>query len=853
MSDEVERLFEQALSRSPDARKAFLEETCPDDPQLREELLSLLDQVQPADQFFGRLNEAVFSSSFSTGTGEKSDAQPEESVLKPGDIVAQYRVVSLIGRGGMGTVYRSHDTRLDRNVALKFLPSYLGADADAQERLLSEARAVAALDHPNVCSIHEIGETSDGRLFIAMPCYDGETLKERLRRKQLPIEESVAIAIQIARGLEAAHTRLIVHRDVKPGNVMLASDGSVRLLDFGVAMLMRESIASSGITPGTVSYMSPEQARGDAIDARTDLWSLGVVLYEMLAGVRPFRGRDAREIREAILHDDVEPIATRRPGVPASLARIVERLLQKDPTHRYENAASVLTDLERWSSGASQRSSSRKRRSVLAASALLIVTIGVLGWRGIREERAFSRSAAGRAQPSIAVLPLKNLSSDSADAALATGMTEEIIATLANAGDVRVIASTSVSGFKGRQMDVRKIADSLGVSNVLEGGLQKSGSRVRLQVRLVNGNDGTTRWSQSYDREFKDIFAVQTDIAQAVASELELRFDKDRQLRRHNTRNLAAYELYLRGWDAVYLRSQSGLWKTQEYFQRAIEADSTYAAAHAGLALAYVRRAHNANDPGMPVPQLLALAEKEARTAIALDTTLAEGHYALARVEESMLHLPAAEAALRRSIALDANRSMYRRSLSYVFEWKGSPDEQLAEARRALENDPLNPYVIVAVADALYESHRYDEALAQFQRLATIKPPLEAASFGIAQIYAKKNMLPEAIATLRRGAEAGDPLYVALRGNLLARAGDREQAIRILADLIARRERTGSGAFHIAVVQAGLGNLDQAFIWLDKSVDDRTLDSFIMGPTFEELHRDPRFERLRKRLGLQKT
>jgi TolB-like protein/tetratricopeptide (TPR) repeat protein len=488
---------------------------------------------------------------------------------------------------------------------------------------------------------------------------------------------------------------------------------------------------------------------------------------------------------------------------------------------------------------------------VLAAATVLGVAgiAGVRSWPGIRERIAF-QSDTMRAQPSLAVLPLKNLSADSSDAALATGITEDLIAALANAGDVRVIASTSVASLKRGDMSIKQIADSLRVANVLEGAIQKAGSQLRLQVRLVDGRDGTTRWSQSYDGEFKDVFTVRDAIVGAVAGELQLRFDKDRQFVRQHPTNLQAYVLYLRGWDPVLLRSQSGIWKAQEFFLKSIAADSTYAAAHAGLALTYVRRARNASDPGMPVPQLLELAESEAGKAISYDSTLAEGHYALGRVREAMLDFPAAEASLRHAVELDPNRSIYRRSLSYMKAWSGRSEEELAEARRALETDPLNPYALAAVASGMYGLHRYDEALAQLEQLSAVKPPLQGVSFAIAQCYAKKGMWEKAIATLRPGAEAGDPLFTALLGHMLAKTGQRDEAMRVLADLKARRERTGAGAFQIAVVYAGLGDLDETFAWLDKSIDDRSIVSFIMGPTFEDLRSDPRFNIMRRRLGL---
>jgi DNA-binding SARP family transcriptional activator/TolB-like protein len=492
-----------------------------------------------------------------------------------------------------------------------------------------------------------------------------------------------------------------------------------------------------------------------------------------------------------------------------------------------------------------------RRPAVRYGVAVLLLAAALFG--ALRGGTAVTGGAIPAArEPSIAVLPLANPSTDPRHAALADGMTEELIATLARVGNVRVIASTSVSGFRGHAMDVRDIADSLGVSHIVEGGFRVLGSRLSVEVRLVDGRDGSTRWSETYDREFADVFSVQSEIAQAVAGELGLRFDSERQLLRHKTRSIAAYELYLLGWDPRLLRGEAGLWKSLDYFQQAIAADSTYAAAHAGVALMQVRRARTASDPEMPLPKVLALAEDAARRAVALDDSLAEAHYALAQVLEAKLDFPSAELEIRRAIALDPTRSVYRRRLAYLHGWSGRADQELAEARRALETDPLNPYALTAVAGGLFGVGRYDEALAQLERVSAIKPPLQGAAFAAAQCYAKKQMWGEAIAALRPRAEAGDPMFVALLGYMLARAGQREEAERILVDLLARRERTGAGAFQIAMVQTGLGDLDETFAWLDRSVDDYTISSMIMGPTFEDLHRDPRFQRLRERLGVQK-
>jgi serine/threonine-protein kinase len=861
VSGEAERLYEQARALNPEARTALVEEACRGNPGLREELLSLLGEADTAEEFFELLGDAVFSTPLLIDQGEvdttvTSELLPPLARAEPlaGAVIGHYTILSLIGSGGMGSVYRARDALLERDVALKFLPP-LSTRLDDEERLLMEARSAAAMEHPNVCTIHEIGQTDDGRPFIAMALHEGETLKDRLQRGPLSLDEAVATGVQIARGLGAAHARGILHRDVKPGNVMLGADGTVRLLDFGLATVTDASRAPSSGTAGTVAYMSPEQARGDPLDPRADLWSLGVVLYEMLAGARPFGGEDDRTLLESILHEDPAPVSQRRPEIPEPLARAVERLLRKDPDARYARAADVLADLESaLPSGVGIPRLSRRRAALLAAGITAVVAlIGAGLWLPERGAESAPPLSAGRMEPSIAVLPLANLGADPRDAALADGMTEELIAILAKSGGLRVIASPSVFAFKGTQTDVRRIADSLGVSHVLEGDLLKIGSRLRIRVRLVDAGDGSTLWSEAYDREFKDMLSVQGEIARTVARELDLRLaaDAGTQLLRRQTQSIAAYELYLRGSDPTLPRSDSGVRESVRYYRQAIMADSTYAAAHAGLALAYVRLG-SARDPDHPLHELYALAEEAAGKAIALDDSLAEAHLALGRARMAALDFGSAQTELERAIALDPTDWRFRGLLATLHIWAERPLDALTEARRALEVDPLSPYSNVWLAHALFVNRRCDEALAQLERLAAIRPPLRSAAAITGQCHARKRMWPEAIAALRPQAEAGDPLITALLGHTLARAGQREEARRILADLLARRSRTGSGAFEVAVVYAGLGDVDQAFTWLDRSIGDLSLKAHIMEPTFEDLQSDPRFERLRTRLGLQK-
>ncbi len=726
MSEEAERLYERARALEPGTRGAFVEAACRGDPRLREELVSLLEQAEAAEEFFDLLGGAIFP--ISTPPEEQPDGTSYQVPTDPtwptprielpiGTTIGRYRIVSLIGSGGMGVVYRAYDGSLNRDVALKFLPP-LSTRLDDESRLLGEARAAAALEHPNVCTVHEIGQTEDGRPFIAMALCEGETLKERLRQGPMPVEEAVATAVQIARGLAVAHARGIVHRDVKPGNVILGDDGTVRLLDFGIAQVADSTLTPSGTTPGTVAYMSPEQVRGDAVDSRTDLWSLGVVLYEMLTGVRPFGGEDDRTLLAAILHTDPEPVSRRRPEVSPPLARVVERFLRKDPDVRYGSAAQVQTDLTQALSpteGLSRRPVFMRRRAALLAGSAtaLVMLVGAL-W--LPERRG---------------------------------------------------ASVSAVGARGR-----------------------------------------------------------------VSSP-------------------AAYELYLRGNDPTLPRSESGVRESLEYFKRAIAADSTYAAAYAGLALAYVRL-DNWFSPGRPIHELHELAADAAEMAVALDDSLAEAHQALARVRMAQLDFASAQAEIRRAIALDPTDVRSRKTLAWLHIWAERPREALAEARRALEDDLLSPYSNVEVAHALFVNRRYDEALAQLDRITAIRPPLQSAVLLAGQCYAAKGMWPEAVAALRPQAQAGGPRTLSFLGYTLARAGQREEASRILADLLALQQNAEVGAFEVAVVYAGLGDLDQAIAWLDKSIDDQSLRVQIMEPTFENLRRDPRFELLKARLGLQK-
>lgn len=573
-SDRTEELYAKARALPPGERELFLAENCQGDAELEAELGSLLEWADSGEAFFAELSQAVSSPA-------------------AGHQVGHYRLLGSIGSGGMGAVYRAHDTRLDRVVALKFLPSWLSAQPEARERFLVEARAAAALDHPNICSIHEIGETSDGRPFIAMACYEGETLKERLSRGPLPSSEAVAIAVQLALGLGAAHARGIVHRDVKPGNIMLTPNGTVKLLDFGLAKVADMSLTSPAATPGTVAYMSPEQARGDAVGPASDLWSLGVVLYEMLAGARPFRGGNDRVVIQEIRHQDPEPLQQRLREVPGSLTRVVERLLRKDPEGRYSSAEDLVADLAPDARGAGLRPARRAKSALrmrLAASAVAVL----LAAAALIAFLAREDQAAGGAAPAIAVLPFSVYGA--ADSLWREGMVDLLSAGLDGAGGLRAISSRTVLG-RWRQglgeaggADLPAALDAarrMGARYALVDGSMAAGAHLRLTASVYDLTDGRSlgraqaEGSPDSVLALVDRFAMQALGAIFESGPAEL---PAIDLASITTSSLSALKSYLDG------EARLRRWDVEgaiEAWESAIAADSMFALAFFRLAMAH--------------------------------------------------------------------------------------------------------------------------------------------------------------------------------------------------------------------------------------------------------------------------
>jgi serine/threonine-protein kinase len=754
---EVERLYERARELPPDAQAAFVQEHCRDDPVLRDELISLLEHADAAEKFFDRLGgafravvPALDRATARQFAGDDQSAKSSASLASSGsfpsstsDTVAEgdptlgktigrYRVLALIGRGGMGTVYRAHDERLDRDVALKFLPLHVASEPGAAQRVLAEARAAAALVHPNVCTIHEIGETDDGHSFIAMAFYEGETLKQRLRRGGLPPREAATIARELASALREAHAHGIVHRDVKPGNIMLARDGLAKLLDFGLAQMGEANLGGTGATPGTIAYMSPEQARGDTLDNRSDLWSLGVVLHEMLSGTRPFRGDSGRAVLRSIVHDAPEPLATCQPAVPPALQRVVERLLRKSPEERYPDAAAVEADLAAalattLDPAADVRSTVHANRaSTLGASALgaasapsarratlrdravaavtLLVAAAVGAW-GFLTTGARAGTHAATEPRSIAVLPFADLSPGRGQAYLADGLTAELIQSLGQLRGLRVPGPTSSFALKGTRAPVREIARRLGVADVLEGTVSRVGDEVHVTVRLTDAEADRRLWSRTFDVKGAALVTLQREIARHVAGIVDV---SDLAAPGGLRTSAEVYDLYLQGLYAFksatrYVHARRGTSWDQtsaiDLFRQALTLDPDFAPARAALAEAYYRAGQ--------FPE----AKREAVAALARDSTLALARRALASVlAYDEWRWEEAERQLTRLVELEPSNSggyLARANVRFIL---GRTAEAFADHDRAEALDPVSWEEGLDRGILLFWSGQYEEA-----------------------------------------------------------------------------------------------------------------------------------------------
>ena len=786
--------------------------------------------------------------------------------LQAGARLGPYEVLSPLGAGGMGEVYRALDTRLDREVAVKVLPERLAEDPSALSRFEREAKALAALSHPNVLTILDFGR--EGTVaYTVTELLEGETLRMRLLRARMSWREAAELGYDIADGLAAAHSRGITHRDLKPENVFLTGSGRPKILDFGLAR--RERLADPaehreqtrtqetepGALLGTVGYMAPEQVSGLAADARSDIFSLGCMLYEMVTGSQPFSGRTGAETLASILRDDpIEPTLAGRP-VPAELAGVIRHCLEKRPEQRFQTARDLTFALKSILVGTpstlplpAQPAPRRKRAVAISAAAAAVALAAVLliVMRGL--------TSRGSAVPSVAVLPFQNLSGDSGQDYFVDGMTDELIANLAKVQKLRVISRTSVMRYKGTKKPIPQIARELNVDSIVEGSVLRSGPRVRITVQLIRAAPEQNLWAESYEKNLTDVLTVQSEAARSIVGEIKVLLTPEEGKRLAKARPIdpEAYDAYLKG--RFYWSKFTGddYQTAIGFFQKAIEKDPTYAPAYAGLA--HVHRAL-AFEGLIPPSEGMPQAEAAARKAASLDNTLAEVHFALGMNRLAKWDHATCLEELRKALAASPHdaviRRFYSQSLSRVSRW----EDAIAEGKHAQQLDPLSVETNRALGSVYYWAGRNEEALEQYRKTIELDPKNARMHGHLADVYARKGMYPEAVAEQQKYLSlSGDDESAQELGRDFASSGYPAAMKALYRKTLAFLEEARKYAYvspvHFAVLQAQLGENDAAFASLEKAFEERQpwLGQVKVDPQFEPLRSDSRFAELIRRV-----
>jgi len=790
-----------------------------------------------------------------------------------GSKVSHYRVLEILGGGGMGVVYKAEDLKLGRRVALKFLPEELGKDAKALERFEQEARAASALDHPNICAIHEFGE-HEGQPFMVMPLLEGHSLRDRIAARSAPFatDELLNLAVQIADGLEAAHEKGIIHRDIKSANIFVTNRSEAKILDFGLAKLTSAgnlethryeetsptlgrdlTLTRTSMALGTAAYMSPEQVRGEMLDARTDLFSFGLVLYEMATEQQAFGGETAAVIHEAILHS--VPILARHlnPDVPPKLEDIIHKCLQKDRSLRYQSATDIRTDLQRLqrdtgsrrlpTAGIARVPSGRLRWMVSIPVALVMVLLAVTSYFYLlRTPKLTDKNAA-----SIAVLPFADLSQNQDQQYFIYGLTEQLINDLARVPELKVVGRSSSFQFKDKNEDLRTVGRTLGVASVLEGSVSREGDRVRIRAELVKTKDGFQLWSETYDRKIDDIFAVQDEIARAATGALQLKLSGANAATRERVTNAQAYEAYLRAqYFTTQGRDKADLDNALTYAEQAIKLDAKYAPAWAlrsyvldGLA-----------DSGLIDPVTgFREAREDAERAIELDSNGPSGYLALAWVQINRdWNLEGAELSLNKAAELQPGSASILRFRSFLAQSQGRLKEAIGFHEQAITLDPLYASSHSYVAFLLYSAGQYEKALASAQKALELNPQKTYDHFSRGEVFLAQGRLEESLAEMKQ-----EPApYWSLTGEALVyhALGREQDSNAALTQLINQYHQ--SAAYQVAEIYAYRGDSDLAFQWLNRAYQQRDsgMRSLKIDPLLKSLRKDPRYAELLRRMAL---
>jgi TolB-like protein/predicted Ser/Thr protein kinase/lipoprotein NlpI len=789
----------------------------------------------------------------------KTIITPATGLQKGSTIAGRYQILEELGRGGMGVVYKAEDTKLKRTVALKFLPPEPTHIQEVKERFMREAQAAAALDHPNICTVYEFDE-AEGKAFISMAYIEGQSLRKKIEAGPLELNEALKIATQIAEGLQEAHKKGVVHRDIKSANIMVTEKNQAKIMDFGLARTTGGSLLTKeGSTMGTIAYMSAEQACGEEVDHRTDIWSLGVVLYEMFSGQLPFKGERDQSVVYSILNEKPKPVSDLRSEIPMSIAQVMSKALEKNPDERYQQVEELLDDLKSISAGiVPEEIKVRLRKAKLVRRKKAILYAGAAGLIIIAAVIALSLfTGPAEAIDSIAVLPLENLTGDAEQEYFVDGVTDELIGQLAQIGALRVISRRTAMQYKGSEKSLPEIARELNVDAVVEGTVYQVGENVRIRVQLIDAlPEERNLWAHTYERAGTDVLVMYGEMARAIADNTKVELTSDEKTRLASARKVdpEAYEAYLKGMSHWYKLTPPDLDAALQYFESALEKDPDYALALTGIALVWIgRNQFGSVQPSVAVPK----AQEAALKALELDNTLAEVHFVLAALRtwhDGEWNWKAAEKSFLRAIELNPNYPDARVYYSNLLCYLDRPDEALAQAERALELDPLNSLFMSIYGSVLLSLGRYDEATKQVRNALKTSPNDPVAHSILQEVYHIKGQYEQALAEAKATFTAwGQGPFVEVIEQGYEKDGY-AGAMRLAAETLeAFSQEAFISPFFIAFVYAASGDKEKSLEWLEKAYEIKDPNMpYIKGHGVIDnlLHDDPRFQDLQRRMNL---